>query len=110
MQEVIENQNNHGAIKIIKSMTKNSPPSKFPNLHGFTGKVYQILRIITALLHRCFQKVVELGTLPNSFKETSVILRITRKHEPTDNIPIDAKCLTKFNKIKSKTYKRNYTP
>lgn len=69
-QEVIENQNNHKAIKLIKFMIKIAPPSnKFPNLHSFTGEAYQTFKKeIIPLLYKILKTMVELETLPNSFK------------------------------------------
>ena len=97
MQEVMETQNNTGALRVTKFMTKNSPPNKFPNLHGFTGEDYQTFqKKIIPLLQKRFQKVVELGTPPNSFKEASVILLIIRKHKTTDDIPCRCKMFLKI--------------
>ena len=59
----------------LKQQSKKLPTNKSPGLDGFTGQFYQTLREqLTPLLLKLFHEIQELGRLPNSFYEASMIL------------------------------------
>ena len=74
-QEEIEITNNPITSTEIEAVIKNFPQNKSPKLHGFTGEFYQTFRedLMPILLKR-FQKIVEEGTLLNSFYEVTITL------------------------------------
>ena len=74
-QEEIKNMNRPITSTKIESMMKKLPRNKSPGPYGFTGEFYQTFREeLTTTLLKLFQKIVEEGTLPNSFSEASITL------------------------------------
>ena len=55
-------------------MIKNLPKIKNSGPDGFTGELYQTLRVELMPLLKFFQKIAEEGTLPNSFYEATITL------------------------------------
>ena len=61
----------------IESVMTNLPPQHTHTKSGtdnFTGEFHQTFKELIPIFLKCFQKVEEKGTLPNSFYEASVIL------------------------------------
>ena len=87
----------------IGAMYKNLPKIKSPEPDGFTGEFYQAFRDeLMPILLRIFQKIVEEGTLPNSYYEATTTLipkpKTTHKKEnyrPISLLNIDPKILKK---------------
>ena len=74
-QEEIENMNRPITSNEIETVIKNIQTNKSPGPDGFTGEFYQTFREeLTPILLKLFQKIVEDGTLPNSFYEATITL------------------------------------
>ena len=103
-QEEIEIMSNPITSTEIEAVIKNLPKNKSPGPDGFTGELYQTLRVELMPLLKFFQKIAEEGTLPNSFHEATIILvpkpdkGNTKKenYRPISLMNIDAKILKKF--------------
>ena len=80
-QEEIENMNRPITSAEIESMIKKFLTNKRPGPNGFTGELYQTFReALTRILLKQFQKIIEEGTLLNSFyKATTTLIPKTDK-------------------------------
>ena len=76
-QEVIEIMNNSIRSIEIEAVIKNPPKNKSPGPDGFTGEFYQAFREeLIPILLKLFPNIAEGGTLPNSFYEATITLKL----------------------------------
>ena len=81
----------------IEAVIKNLPRNKSPGLDGFTGEFYQTFResLVLTLL-KCFEKIAEEGTLPDSLYEATITLisksKTTQKRKLQANITDEHGC------------------
>ena len=118
-QEETEIMNNPTASIEIEAMIKNLPENKSPEPDSFTGEFNQTCReeLMPNLL-KCFQKIAEERTLPNSFYEITVTLitksgRTTQKGKLQVSVTDEHRCRNSpqnSSKQNSVTHQKAHTP
>ena len=94
----IENMSTPITSNEIKTVIKNLPTNKSPGSDGITGEFYQTFRKeLTPILLKLFQKTVDEGTLPNSFKATITLIpkedkNITKERKLQTSITDEYRC------------------
>ena len=104
-QEETENLNRLNMSTETEAVIKNLQKIKSQETDGFIGEFYQKFREeLTPILLKLFQKIAEVGKLPNSFYEVTITLILkadkdaTKKenYRPISLMNIDAKILNKI--------------
>ena len=118
-QEELEIMNNPITSTEIEAVIKNLPKNKNPGPDGITGEFYRTFREeLMPILLKHFQKIAELGTLPNSFYKATITLipkpdkDNTQKRKLQANITDEHGCKNpqqNFSKQNSATHQKVHT-
>ena len=104
-QEEAENLNRPRTANEIEAIIRKLPAHKSPGLDGFTGEFYKAFKEeLIPILLRLFQKFQEVGRLPKTFYEASIIQipkvgkNTTKKeyYRPISLMNIDIKILSEI--------------
>ena len=87
-QEEIEDLKKPITSKEIQTVIRNLPANKSPGPDGFTVEFYQKFREeLMSIIPKLFQRIIEEGTLPNSFYNATITLiskpKTTQKKKTT---------------------------
>ena len=97
IQEAIENLNRPITNTEIETVIRNLPANKSPGPQSFTVEFYQKIRDeLTPILLKLFQKISEVGKLPNSCYEATMTLipkpKCHKKRKLQANITDEHRC------------------